>query len=411
MKILQINTVYGYGSTGKIAAGIHDVCLEHGHECITAYRYCEGGTVPADTYTVSSWWDCHVHNRLGRMFSIGGCFSFFKTRSFLKKVDKYQPDIIHLHNLHANYINLPLLFGYIKKKRIPVVWTLHDCWSFTGGCPHFTMARCEKWRGGCHHCPYIKENPIAIMDNSRLMWKLKRKWFTGVENLTVVTPSQWLAELVKQSYLKDYPVKVINNGIDLSVFKPTESDFREKHGISADKFVLLGVSFGWGESKGLDVFVELAKRLDGRFQIVLVGTDDETDKLLPENIISIHRTENQQQLAEIYTAADLFVNPTREDTYPTVNMEAIACGTPVLTFNVGGSPEIPDEYSGAIAETDDVDAMEKEIVRICTEKPYTKAACLNRAESFDMYKRFEEYLALYVSCIAKKAIEIGDNNG
>ena len=214
--------------------------------------------------------------------------------------------------------------------------------------------------------------------------------------MTIVTPSQWLADLVKESFLKEYPVKVIHNGIDLEVFKPTSSDFRERYGIPAEKSVLLGVAFGWGVRKGLDVFVELARRLDPeKYQIVLVGTDEKTDKLLPENIISIHRTQNQTELAEIYTAADLFVNPTREENYPTVNMESIACGTPVLTFRTGGSPEILTEKTGSVVPCDDIDALEQEIRRICIEKPFSQADCLEHAKSFDMHQRFEEYVKLY----------------
>ena len=228
------------------------------------------------------------------------------------------------------------------------------------------------------------------------MWKKKRSWFTGVPDMTLVTPSQWLADLVKRSFLSEYPVEVIPNGIDLNVFKPRASDFRRRYHIPEGKNILLGVAFGWGERKGLDVFLELAKRLDGaKYQIVLVGTDDSVDKQLPESIISIHRTENQQQLAVIYTAADLFVNPTREENYPTVNMESIACGTPVLTFRTGGSPEIVSPDTGSVVDCDDVDSLEKEIVRICQTKPYTEERCLNRAAEFDQFRRFKEYIRLY----------------
>lgn len=276
------------------------------------------------------------------------------------------------------------------------MWTLHDCWSFTGQCPHFTMEKCDKWRSGCGGCSQIRSYPDAFVDRTRFMWRKKQSWFTGVPQMTLVTPSQWLAGLVKQSFLREYPVEVIPNGIDLSVFKPRISSFRERYHISASKNILLGVAFGWGERKGLDVFLELAKRLDGaKYQIVLVGTDDSVDKQLPESILSIHRTENQQQLVEIYTAADLFVNPTREENYPTVNMESIACGTPVLTFRTGGSPEIVSPDTGSVVDCDDVDSLEKEIVRICQTKPYTEEQCLNRAAEFDQFRRFKEYIRLY----------------
>ena len=233
------------------------------------------------------------------------------------------------------------------------------------------------------------------LDTSKRMYALKKRWFCGVENMTLVTPSEWLADLAKQSFLKKYPVKVINNGIDIGVFCPAPSDFRERYGIAQDKRILLGVAFGWGARKGLDVFVELAKRLDSSYQIVLVGTDERVDAQLPSNIISIHRTQNQKELAEIYTAADLFVNPTREENYPTVNMETIACGTPVVTFKTGGSPEILDGLTGAVVECDDVDSMEREIVRITNQQVFCEADCLKRAESFDSKKCFKKYIELF----------------
>lgn len=400
MRIAQINMVHN-GSTGKIMFGIAEVARSNGHDAVTfSPRYYQKGKrlqypdIPDHVY-FSSRFASMLHLRFAQLTGIQGCLSLRGALQINKALKKIKPDIIHLHNLHNRSINLPILFRYIKKHNIPVVWTLHDCWAFTGQCPHFEIAGCYKWKNGCHHCPQIHEYPNAFVDNTRLMWKLKRKWFTGVENMTIVTPSQWLADLVKQSYLKEYPVVVINNGIDLSLFTPTESNFREKHGIAADKFVLLGVAAGWGKRKGLDVFIELSKRLDSRFQIVLVGTDDKTDRQLPDNIISIHRTENQRELAEIYSAADLFVNPTREENYPTVNMESLACGTPVLTFRTGGSPEIPDGTCSSVVDKDDIGAMEKEIIRICTEKPYSEADCLKRAKTFDMNDRFEEYVELY----------------
>ena len=304
-------------------------------------------------------------------------------------------ELIHLHNLHGHFICFPIFFRFIKKHNIPVIWTLHDCWSFTGRCPHFVMMKCDRWKKGCHNCLYPgKSYPQSYIDTSCMMWSLKKKYFTGINHCILVTPSQWLADLVKQSFLKGYPVKVINNGIDLSVFKPTESGFREKYGLE-DVKIVLGVASGWGKRKGLDVFIELAKRLLDDYRIVLVGTDDNVDKQLPSNIISIHRTQNQKELAEIYTAANVFANPTREDTFPTVNMESLACGTPVVTFRTGGCPEILDETCGSVVDCDDVGALEIEIRRICDEKPYSVEACLARAQKFDMNDRFKEYLDLY----------------
>ncbi len=335
-----------------------------------------------------------LHMYLARLTGRIGCFSAAATGRILKKIDAFQPGVIHLHNLHGWFIHLPMLFSYLKKRDIPVVWTLHDCWAMTGHCPHFAMAKCQKWKTGCGGCSMYREYPKSWFDCSAAMWRRKQAWFTGVPNLTIVTPSRWMADVVKESFLRDYPVRVIHNGIDLSVFRPRESDFRKKYHCE-DKVILLGVAFDWGERKGLDVFIELAKRLDERYKIVLVGTSETVDRQLPDGIISIHRTQNQQELAEIYSAADLFVNPTREDTFPTVNIEALACGTPVLTFRTGGSPECIDETCGAVVECDDVDALEAQIRRIGATRPFTAEACTKRAATFDAKDRMGEYLKLY----------------
>ena len=335
-----------------------------------------------------------LHFFLARFLGGNGLYSYFGTQQLIRKLKKYKPDVLHLHNLHASCFHLPSLFKYIKKQDVRTVWTLHDGWAFTGHCANFDMIGCEKWKTGCFACPQRTAYPKTYVDCSKPMYKRKKQWFTGVKDMTIITPSKWLAGLVKQSFLQEYPVKVINNGIDLSIFKPTESDFRAKYGLE-NKKILLGVAFGWGTGKGLDVFIELSKRLDERYQIVLVGTDENTDKQLPNNIISIHRTQNQAELAQIYTQADLFVNPTREDNFPTVNIESLACGTPIVTFKTGGSPEIIDETCGVVVEKNDVDGMQREIERICETSPYTKQACILRAQNFDASVKFGEYVQLY----------------
>ena len=318
----------------------------------------------------------------------------------MKKIDEFKPDIIHLHNLHDSYINLSMLFSYIKKHNVPAVWTLHDCWSFTGQCPHFTIVKCDKWKVGCHNCPQYKEYPASLYDNTKKMWQLKKKWFTGVKNMTIVTPSEWLAGLARESYLKQYPIEVINNGIDLNAFKPTHSNFREQYGIPGDKYIVLGVSFGWGYRKGLDCFVEMAEKLGERYQIVLVGTDNEIDKNLPQSIISIHRTQNQKELAEIYSAADVFAMPTREENYPTVNMEAIACGTPVVTFRTGGSPEMLDDKTGIVVEANNIEATEKAIKDICEKKRCNdEDYIVAYSKKFNMQKKFTDYIELYATVL------------
>ncbi len=395
MKILQINTVYGVGSTGKIVKEIHDTCKKENISCISAYRCSENGSQSQeDTIEISSPIDSRIHGLLSRITMFKGCFSFFKTAKFLKKVKRYSPDIIHLHNLHGSYVNIPLLFHYIKKNSIPIVWTLHDCWAFTAICSHFSVENCDKWITGCNNCPVRKELSQSLLDNTGSVWKYKQRCFTSADKIIFAAPSNWMKNLVNKSFFKQYPAVTINNGIDLSVFKPSKSDFKVKYNLK-DKHIVLGVAFEWGYKKGLDVFIKLSGILSDEYKIVLVGTNDEIESQLPANILSVKRTNNQQQLAEIYTSADVFVNPTREETLGLVNIESLACGTPVVTFNAGGSPECVDALCGSVVEIDDIAAMKDEIVRICTEKPYVEENCLKRAAMFDKDKKLNEYIELY----------------
>lgn len=399
MRIAQINMLH-YGSTGKIMLTIAQCAREHGFTAATfsprvyqRHSQAEQPQMDGHTYFGSSR-ENQIHYAWRRLTSQNGIGSAFGTRELIKQLERFQPDIVHLHNLHNCSFRLPMLFRYLCKRKIKVVWTLHDCWSMTGKCPHFVMAKCEKWKTGCHHCPQLNVYPVSYLDMTKQMWKRKKKWFTSIEDMTIVTPSKWLADLAGESYLRKYPVQVINNGIDLDVFRPVASDFRKNYHCE-DKKIIMGVAFDWGVRKGLDVFQALANRLPEDYQIVLVGTTEKVDAQLPANIISIHRTQNQQQLAEIYSAADVFVNPTREDTFPTVNMEALACGTPVITFQTGGSPEILDDTCGIVVACNDVDAMETAVRNVCENKPFSEQACLTRAANFEKNKKFLEYIELY----------------
>ena len=402
MRIVQINGG-AKGSTGKIMMGIAEVARAQGHEVMCASPITTTNRDAGEDcgyYRIGTFNSRRVNVALARITGFNGCFAWLETYKLLKKIDEFKPDIIHLHNLHDSYINLPMLFSYIKKHNVPTVWTLHDCWTFTGQCPYFTIVKCDKWKAGCHNCPQYKEYPASLYDNTKKMWLLKKKWFTGVKNMTIVTPSRWLARLAQESYLKEYSIQVINNGIDLNVFKPTHSNFRERYEIPAEKHIILGVSFAWGYRKGLDCFVEMAEKLGEQYQIVLVGTDDEIDKNLPHSIISIHRTQNQKDLAEVYSAADVFVMPTREENYPTVNMEAIACGTPVVTFDTGGSPEMLDDKTGIVVEANDIEATKKAIKDICEKKKCNdEEYIVAYSKNFDMKKRFAEYIELYANVL------------
>lgn len=392
MKIVQINSTCGSGSTGKICIAVSKLLSANDIENYILYSIGKSD-YPLGIKYMSSW-ETKWQALLSRIFGNYGFQSRIATKRLIAELERIDPDIVHLHNLHGHNCHLEMLLDYLREHHIKTFWTFHDCWTFTAYCPHFTMDGCYKWKDGCHDCPQYR-NYSFFFDRSKELYEKKKKSIVGLD-LTVITPSWWLANLVKQSFFKNYPVKVLNNGIDLEIFKPTQSDFRKKYGIPGDKYIVLGVAFGWGVRKGLDAFVELSKRLDKeKYQIVLVGTNEKVDKSLPDNIISVHRTQNQKELAEIYTAADVFANPTREEVFGLVNVEALACGTPGVTFDTGGSPECYDETCGSVVHCDDIDAMEKEIIRICNQRPYSADACTEHAKNFDIHKKYNEYIELY----------------
>lgn len=395
-KVVAINLGL-FGSTGKIMQGILNEAEKDRYEVQCAYPLSENDLkYREDDLHICSYLNWKIARFIGQKTGYNGCFNYFDTLKLINKLKKIKPDILHIHNLHNCYINLPLLFKYIKKSKVKTVWTLHDCWAFTGQCPHFIYEKCDKWIEGCHDCKMPRGYPECDVDRSKTMWHLKKKWFSDVENLTIVTPSSWLATQVKISFLKQYPVVVINNGIDLSVFKPTESDFRGNNNIPKGAFVILGVSYVWGEKKGIDVFLQLADRLGDEYCFVLVGKYEDSSRAeIPKNVLFIDQVKDQSKLAEIYTASDIFLNPTREDTFPTVNIEALACGTPVVTFETGGSPEIIDSSCGISVEVNDIDGLEKKLRKIRAFGGFNREDCIRRAEQFNQHEKFSEYIKLF----------------
>lgn len=342
MKILFINEVCGITSTGRITCELADKLTAEGHECRIAYG--RKGQVPERWQhygvRIGGDWDVRLHALQTRLFDLCGFGSAAPTRRFLAWADTFDPDLIWIHNLHGYYIQVELLFAWLKSRpQTPVRWTLHDCWAFTGHCTHFAAVGCEQWKTGCRHCRQLDQYPkcsgISHVDRN---YARKKAAFTGVPRLTIQTPSQWLADLVKQSFLQEYPVTVEYNTVDPAVFRPTPGDFRARYGLQ-DKVIVLGVANVWSERKGLADFVRLAAALGEKYQVVLVGVSEQQRKKLPARILALPKTANARELAQIYTAADFFFNPTYEDTYPTVNLEAEACGTPVITYATGGAPE------------------------------------------------------------------------
>lgn len=359
----MINTVCGIRSTGRICTDIARELITENHEIRIAYGR---ENVPEEyrRYAVRIGTDFGIklHGLKARLFDGAGFGSVNATRKFIKWVEEYNPDVIHLHNIHGYYINIELLFQYLKRCGKKVIWTLHDCWSFTGHCTYFDCVDCNKWKTRCHSCPQHKEYPRSYVDFSKWNWEKKRNLFTNVPNMTIVTPSKWLAVLAKNSFLCNYPITVINNGIDTNIFRYLESDIKEKNGIFHKK-VILGVAAIWDRRKGLNYMKSLADKLGNQFQVVVIGVSEEQKKELPPNILGILRTENVDELVKWYSAADIFVNPTLEDNYPTTNLEAIACNTPVVTFRTGGSVESANIY-GVSVEKGDVDALHRAILKM-----------------------------------------------
>lgn len=342
MKILFINEVCGVTSTGRIVCELADKLSAQGHECKVAYGRLEQVPENWKKYAVriGSEWDVKLHALQTRTFDQCGFGSTGATKRFLEWAEQFEPDLVWLHNLHGYYINTEQLFLWIKRRpQMQVKWTLHDCWSFTGHCTHFSAIGCEQWKTGCKHCRQLREYPKCYgISNVTQNYARKKAAFTGVQNMKIITPSQWLADLVGQSFLKEYPVEVHYNTVDTSIFKPTPSDFRVRYGLQ-DKKIVLGVANAWNARKGLGDFVTLSKMLRDEWTVVLVGISKKQREKLPPTIVAIPKTNSAMELAQIYTAADVFLNPTYEDTYPTVNLEAEACGTRVITYRTGGAPE------------------------------------------------------------------------
>ncbi len=339
MKILMINVVCGIRSTGRICTDLAAALESEGHDVKIAYGRDE---VPEKfqkyAVRIGTNLGVRIHGLKARLFDSCGWGSKGDTEKFIDWVKEWSPDVIHLHNIHGYYINIEILFNYLRVSEKKIIWTLHDCWAFTGHSAYCDAVDCERWISGCHDCPNMREYPASFMDRSEENWKKKKSLMDQIPNLIIVTPSEWLAGLVRKSFLAQYPVKVIHNGIDTSQFYPMKNNFKKIYDIK-DKVMLLGVSTSWDEMKGFSDYLKLADMLGEGYIIVMVGLTKVQKDRLPQNVIGIERTNNLKELVYLYSAADLFLNLSYCENYPTVNLEAIACETPVLTYRTGGSPE------------------------------------------------------------------------
>lgn len=401
MKVLQINSVCGYGSTGHIVVELYQALERHGHECCIAYgrKNTEKGLY---VIKIGNKIDFCMHALRTRLLDQHGFGSKRATSKLIRQIKEYDPDIIHLHNIHGYYINIKILFEYLEKADKPVIWTMHDCWAFTGHCAHYDGIQCMGWKEGCNHCANIQSYPKTLYQkNTSNNYKYKKKYFTSVKDLTIITPSYWLQNQIKNSFLRDTESIVVENGIDLGKFKPTESSLRERLQCE-NKILLLGVACPWRKSKGLEDFLYLREKLDSKYVICLVGMSEKQIQNLPDGIIGIKRTQNVIELAQYYSASDVFLNLTYEDTFPTTNIEALACGTPVLTYRTGGSPEILAEGCGWVIARGNLEAVVETLINKVREKNYYKKNCLERAKNFDKNVCYEQYLNIYTEKVENR---------
>lgn len=398
-RVLFLNTVAGKGSVGRIVTGLSTALKERGSESLICLGRWDS---PAghEVYRIGNERDVYIHGVLSRLTDRHGLYSSDATKKLIEKIREYDPDIIHIHNVHGYYVNYQLLFSFLKneyamKEGHRIIWTLHDCWTFTGHCVHFEYAGCMRWKEGCHDCPEKKQYPASLLlDNSKDNYRLKKEAFNGIRNLTIVTPSEWLKDRVKESFLKEYPVITVPTGIDLNVFKEQKTGIRERYGIG-EKTLLLGVANPWRERKGFDDFLKLADAAGDNTVIAMVGLNKSqvSRASAHRNIITVMKTDSIREMAEWYSAADIYVNLTYEDTFPTTNLEAMACGTPVITYRAGGSPEALTEESGIVTEVGDIEGVLKAVRELKErDSKETAKSCVEQASRYSLDQMFRRYL-------------------
>lgn len=397
-KLIQINTVCNT-STGKIMGDIQRCALKHGYDAISFV----GRRKPFTDIRcekigngVSFW----IHVAINTLFDRQGYGSYFVTKKMIKRIKEENPDIIHLHNLHGYYLNLPLLFDYLGNEfQGQIFWTFHDCWPFTGHCPHFVAAGCDKWKTQCHNCPCKTQYPISFFwDSSRKNYQDKKRMICSLKNLTIITPSEWMKRWINDSFVGQYPIHVISNGIDLEKFSyKVDDNVLNKYSIPSDKKVILGVASVWDQRKGLKDFMELADSIDDDYCIVLVGLNRKQIKKLKPNMIGIERTDNQDEIAVLYSAADVFVNPSVEESFSLVTVEAFACGTPVIVLDTSAVKELVNENNGVVLHSHTTTDYLKAIQRL-ENKSLSRERVAATARKYELHKNIEKYLILYDVC-------------
>lgn len=404
MNVVHINTFYYLGgSTGKIAYLLMKSAKERKWNAYIVYGKNKGEIIDSYSILIAGNYYKKINELKARILGNHGFNNIISSNKAIEYLKNIKPDVIHLHNLHGSYINLEMLFAYIRKEKIPVVWTLHDCWSFTGRCACYDFNNCSEWKCGCTNCKYKKEYPVSwISNDTATNFVRKRNIYDLMSNITIVTPSKWLYNELSYSILKNHKKVIINNGIDLTVYKPTGSRIKENNKIEK---MMLAVAYNWTEQKGFKHIIEISKVIKKPWTLVVIGVSDFQNELIKnEGVIGINKLSDERELVKWYSSADVFINPTLEDNFPTVNIEALACGTPCITFDTGGAGEIVTELTGKVIEKNDWKGLLKEALN--TNKKSMSGYCRQRAmEMYDKEKMIDKYFDIYekaIKCAKKK---------
>lgn len=398
--LLQINVDANNGSNGAIARDLGTLVMRNGWNSYIAFGR---SAIPSTSTLIKVGGKLNVlfHVVISRVFDNHGLLSRIATKRFIRQIKSIKPDIVHLHNIHGYYINYRLLFHFLKETGIPVVWTLHDCWPYTGHCSHFISANCNRWKDGCSHCPLKSHYPKSILfDSSARNYRIKKAVFTSLPNMVITTVSQWMGEQASCSFLNKYPILVIKNGIDTTVFRYTQSDVKDRYRITA-KYLLLGVAANWSRSKGLYDYYELQKKLSGHFQIVLIGLTPSQIDVLPNGIIGIKRTENLKELVHFYSAADVVLNLSYAESFGLTTIEGMACGTPGIVYDNTASPELVSPETGIVVQTGNIELVAQAVYDITAKgKDYYKEKCTMRAHNmFDKDIIYSQYYQVYCNLL------------
>ncbi len=401
MRVLQINAVYGFKSTGVIVKDIGETLLNNGHQAYFAYQ--STNEKPQNSFLIGNKLDWKFHAFYARLFGKQAYASKRATKKFLKWVGTIKPDVVHLHNLHSNYINLNMLCDYLQKNNIPTVITLHDCWFFTGKCTHYANVKCQKWQENCGICPQNKcEQKSLFFDTTSKVLKDKTEHLLKIKNLTLVGCGQWVAEEVKKSKLKSANIEVVYNGVDTEIFTPHQSNIREEFGIQAEDFLVLGMADKWYSHQNRQEVEKLFEKFREKVKFIIIGCKEKQKEYFSkfENVRAVGYISDRKTLSDVYCASDVFVNLTRADTLPTVNMESICCGTPVITFDCCGSPELIDEESGFVIKEGDVDGLIDCVSKLINSPLQFDAN--KQQQKFDKKNCYKKYLDIYKKVREKK---------